>query len=160
VSGQNGGQFKLGLDGLIDYLYSPLDDDVPPGVDARLLRFYEEGHYTFHHTVHRHTPMGEFKPNPHNLRTIMEHTGASAQSTAYVGDSLFKDVPMAQDCGVLDFFAEYGKAQHREEYELLRRVIHWTDADVQRERELYQRPVQASVTLAHGFYEMLNYVLF
>lgn len=76
-----------------------------------------------------------------------------------MGDSLFKDVPMAQDCGVLDFFAEYGKAQHREEYELLRRVTHWTDADVQRERELYQRPVQATITLTRGFSELLEYVI-
>lgn len=52
----------LGLDGLIDYLYSPLDDDVPPGVDVRSLRFYEEGHYTFCHTVHRHTPKGSLSP--------------------------------------------------------------------------------------------------
>ena len=58
-----------------------------------------------------------------------------------------KDVAMAQDAHVLDVFAEYGGVQHREEYELLRLVSHWTDADVQRERQISAREVVPSYSI-------------
>lgn len=57
---------------------------------------------------------------------------------AYLGDSLMKDIAMAQGAGVLDVHAAYGQAQNRPEYDLLRRVTHWTDADVAREAALSQ----------------------
>lgn len=47
-----------------------------------------------------------------------------------------KDVAMAQKVGVVDVHAAYGVVQHRPEYDLLRRVSHWTADDVECERGL------------------------
>ena len=41
---------------------------------------------------------------------------------------------MAQQAGVTDVHALYGASQHKPEYELLRRVTHWTPEMVERER--------------------------
>ncbi|HEX8684644.1 MAG TPA: HAD hydrolase-like protein, partial [Ardenticatenaceae bacterium] len=85
-----------------------------------------------------------------------EEIGASVDQTIYIGDSLMKDVAMAQDAGVTDVYAKYGIAQHREEYELLRRVTHWTQEDVERERAIYAR---ATVTPTHVLEESFAEVL-
>lgn len=87
--------------------------------------------------------------------------GDDRQSTVYVGDSLMKDVAMAQMIGVVDVYAEYGIAQQRHEYELLRRVSHWTPADVERERAISSQPhVKPTYTLEHSFAELLGLFTF
>jgi phosphoglycolate phosphatase len=125
---------KLGLDGLLDYLYSPPDHDLPSAATLEAIRTQPKEAYLFRKTVHRLLPEGEMKPNPEVLADIMEGVGAAPERTIHVGDSLLKDVLMAQQAGVTDVFARFGLAQHRQEYELLRRVSHWTDADIERER--------------------------
>ncbi|NCP11877.1 MAG: HAD hydrolase-like protein [Sphingomonadales bacterium] len=124
---------KLGLDGLIDFLYSPADHSLPAGRSD--LRKYDEASYQFKETVHRFTPEGEVKPNPHILTTIIGELGFTKSETVYVGDNLLKDVFMAQQAGVLDVYAAYGAAQHREEeYDLLKKVTHWTPEMIAREK--------------------------
>lgn len=71
----------------------------------------------------------------------------------YIGDSLMKDIAMAQDAGVLDIHAAYGVAHERSEYELLRRVTHWTDAEVEREKSIH-RNVIATFSLSTSFGEV------
>lgn len=123
---------KLGLDGLIDYLYSPEDHSMPDETPGT--RFYAPESYHFKHTVHRYTPEGEVKPNPDILLQIIADLGVSAAEVVYVGDNLLKDVYMAQKAGVTDAHALYGASQHKREYELLRKVTHWTPEMVERER--------------------------
>lgn len=43
---------------------------------------------------------------------------------------------MAQRAGVLDVLAAYGAAQNREQYKLLKKVTHWSQADVEREKAI------------------------
>jgi phosphoglycolate phosphatase len=75
---------------------------------------------------------------------------------AYLGDSLMKDIVMAQSAGVLDIHAQYGIAQHREGYDLLRRVTHWSDQHVEREKELTRSTqVVPTVVCRDGFEEVL-----
>jgi phosphoglycolate phosphatase len=123
---------KLGLDGLVDYLYSPQDHLVPD--EMRETRFYEPEIYDLKHTIHRFTPEGELKPNPEILTQIIKDLGASNDEVVYVGDNILKDVFMAQQAGVTDVHALYGASQHKPEYELLRKVTHWTPEMVERER--------------------------
>jgi phosphoglycolate phosphatase len=52
-----------------------------------------------------------------------------------------KDVAMAQDAHITDVWAEYGVVQNHEGYPLLRKVSHWTEADVQREKEISNRTI-------------------
>ncbi|SRR6266566_3818204 len=154
---------KLHLDGVLDYVYSPPDHDFPAGISAEDLRTREADRYELKATIHRPTPVGVTKPSPAILNQILSDLGDSggAASVVYVGDSLMKDISMAQEVGTHDAWAKYGVAQQRDEYELLREVTHWTDEDVEREKQIAKRPnVTPSVTLNDGFAELLNHFEF
>jgi phosphoglycolate phosphatase len=153
---------KFELDGLIDFLYSPPDNDFPVGVAVAQLRTRPSEEYELRHTRHRHTPRNVRKPEPAVLRTIIsEIAGGDYASVAYVGDSLMKDVAMAQAVGVADVHARYGVAQDRQEYELLRRVSHWTPEEVHREKMIAsQSDVIPTYTLSDSFAELLDLFTF
>jgi FMN phosphatase YigB (HAD superfamily) len=146
----------LELDGLIDVLYSPAESKHAPEVNLLGIRQYPDEHYLLRETEHRHTPAGHYKPDTEVLKSIVEEFGESMRSTLYVGDSLLKDVAMAQALGVCDAHAAYGVAQSRTEYELLRRVSHWTDEDVARERAMLERPVVKPTVALSEFGDLLD----
>lgn len=151
----------LGLDGVIDRVYSPEDHKIPDNIDIAELRYYEQSYYQLKITEHRYTPPGRLKPDAGILLNIVDDLGVSPEQCVYIGDSLMKDIPMAQDAGVLDALAEYGAAQNRSEYELLRRVSHWTEADVEREKVVLARPsAKPSIVLRKSILEILEYVSF
>jgi phosphoglycolate phosphatase len=124
---------KLGLDGPIDYLYSPEDHSMPDETVGT--RYYEPDSYNFKRTIHHFTPEGEVKPNPEILHEIISDLGARTDQVVYAGDNILKDVFMAQQAGVTDVHALYGASQHKPEYELPRKVTHWTPGMVERERK-------------------------
>lgn len=145
-----------GLDGVIDRLYSAPDHDLPKGVSREHLRTRPEEDYGLNRTEHRHVPKGAVKPNVEILLGILRDCDCPPDEAIYVGDSLMKDIAMAQAAGVRDAFAAYGLVQERPEYELLRRVTHWTDEDVAREKALAEQPdVVPTFTLRNGFEEVL-----
>lgn len=147
---------KLGLDRVIDFLYSPHDHEIPAN-DPAELRKYRPENYLLHKTVHRYTPDRELKPNPDILQSILRDLQAAPEEAIYVGDSLMKDIAMAQEAGVFDVFAEYGAAQHREEYELLRSVTHWSPEDVAREKAIATSgDIKPSFVLKDGFAPVLS----
>ena len=147
---------KLGLDRILDYVYSPPDHELPNGKTANEIRRYPAEYYSLRRTIARNTPKGELKPNPKILLDIVKEIGATLNETIYVGDSLMKDVLMAQRAGVTDVWAKYGLAQNREEYELLRKVTHWTLEDVEREKKLRVEEVKPSVVLENGLGDLLG----
>jgi phosphoglycolate phosphatase-like HAD superfamily hydrolase len=150
---------RLGLDRVIDYLYSPPDHEIPNRLSVDKLRHYPKEHYQLRRTIQRETPRGEFKPNPALLRDILKGVGASADQTVYIGDGLMKDVAMAQQAGVLDVWAKYGASQSRQEYELLRRVSHWSEVDVQREKALLKGiTITPTCVCETSFKELLDHV--
>lgn len=134
---------RFGLDGVIDVLYSPQDHDKPHGLSLNELRRLPDEFYQLQVTRTKHTPAGELKPNPKVLIDILREENVTRDTCVYIGDSLFKDVAMARDVGVLDVHAEYGESQRESEYELLRKVSHWTEEDVIREKEIIEN--------GHGF---------
>lgn len=143
----------LGLDGLLDYLYSTPDHATPDSVD----RWYDQDAYQLSYTVQKFTEEGEHKPNPHILSEIISTVEANPEETIYIGDSLMKDIYMAQQANITDVFAAYGTAQYREAYELLRRVSHWSKADVEREKETYgNMNIKPSYILKENFGEILD----
>lgn len=147
---------KLGLDRIIDYLYSPPDHELPVG-DARDIRKYSDETYVMSKTISRVTPKGELKPNPRLLETIISEIGAVPDEVVYIGDSKMKDIPMAQEAHVLDVWARYGQAQHRQEYELLRKVTHWTAEDVEREKSIMNAAdVRPTIVATESFSEVLS----
>ena len=152
---------KLELDGLIDYLYSPPDHKIPGSLNRQDIRKYSEDTYEFNYTEHRFTPEHELKPSVDVLNSIIADLAVSPNECVYIGDSLMKDIAMAKAVGVLDVHAEYGKAQDREAYELLKEVTHWTDADVAREKAILEgKTVEPSIVLRTSMSEILNKVQF
>ncbi len=151
---------KLGLDGIIDFLYSPKAPDVHEKLDKAKIDYYRK--YNFIYTVPRYTPEGELKPNPHVLKDILNGIGSSPDDVIYIGDSLIKDIGMAQEAGVVDVWAQYGVANHREEYELLKNVTHWTKEDVEREKQITEKNVKPSYSLNRfdEILEMFDFVEF
>jgi FMN phosphatase YigB (HAD superfamily) len=148
---------RLCLDGLLDFLHSPADHNMPEGVTRESIRRYPPEAYDLRVTQHHHTPEGAYKPNPDILRKIISDVGADQHGVIYIGDSEMKDIAMAKDAGVTDVFAAYGAVQHKEQYRLLQDVSHWTDADVQREMEIKKRGrVDATYVLEKHFSEVLN----
>jgi len=123
---------KLDLDGLLDFVYTPPDHALPSGLSRDKIRHHPPQSYALTKTQHRHTPLGELKPNPKLLADIIIETGGKSSESIYIGDSLMKDIAMAQDARVIDVYAKYGTAQYRPEYELLREVTHWTPEAVQK----------------------------
>jgi phosphoglycolate phosphatase-like HAD superfamily hydrolase len=148
----------LELDGLFDYLYSPPDHELPEGTRIENIRRYSAGQYSLQHAQHRTTPEGEKKPNPHILGSLISEVGGTIENTAYVGDSLTKDVAMAQAINVFDMWAKYGESHKRAEYELLRRVTHWTPEAVAAEKAKTAEEVMPTTVLNEGFYEILDHV--
>jgi phosphoglycolate phosphatase-like HAD superfamily hydrolase len=81
-------------------------------------------------------PPEDRKPNPKTLRDICEQLNVDHRFSLYLGDSLVRDVFMAKSAGVVSAWARYGAAVDPELWARLVRVTHWTEADVEREKEL------------------------
>ncbi|MDG0805720.1 HAD family hydrolase [Pectobacterium brasiliense] len=144
---------KLGLDGVLDFLYSPEDHSVPGNKS-------QDQTFLLKETIHLHTPLGETKPNPDILLQIISDIGATPEECVYIGDSEMKDIDMAKLANVSDVFAAYGTNHfggNEEKYDLLRAVTHWTQADVDKEKLIksnYNR-TEPSYTI-QNFSELLN----
>ncbi|GHG62619.1 HAD family hydrolase [Amycolatopsis acidiphila] len=148
---------KTRLDGLLSVLYTSPDHDLPSGVTFEKLRWHPNHEYGLVQTEHRHVPEGTLKPAPSILKKIMCDFDVEPSQAVYVGDSLMKDVAMAQMVGALDVHASYGIAQHAEGYDLLRRVSHWSQGEIEREKQLASQPdVTPTYSLRSGFNELLE----
>ncbi|MFJ5319124.1 HAD family hydrolase [Pectobacterium versatile] len=144
---------KLGLDGVIDILFSPEDHHIPEGVVS-------QEKYRLKETKNRYTPKGEVKPNPKILLDIISSIGAKIENCVYVGDSEMKDIAMAKSVGVDAVFAKYGTTHfinNIQGYDLLRDVTHWTDEDVEREKRIKEenKDIHADYVI-NGFSEILD----
>lgn len=152
---------KLGLDGIIDCLYSSPDHDSPKGVSPEEKRFDPTVDMTLKKTRHRHVHEGILKPNPKVLEDILGEYQVPLHEVLYIGDSLMKDVAMGQAVGVMDAHALYGVASERPAYEQLRRVSHWTQEDVERERLAAPDVTpQPTYVIAKGLDEILEHFTF
>lgn len=147
---------KTGLDGVIDIIYSPKDHSFPKGVSREEMRIGDPTDYNLNTTVHRFTPAEVIKPNAAVLLSILDDLDIDPENAIYLGDSLYKDIVMAQSINVRDVHAAYGnKDLNSPEYDLLKRVTHWSDQQVQEEQEAELRIV-ANYTLENSISEILN----
>jgi len=146
---------KLGLDGVLDFLYSPLDHELPASfLLSGPQRLAESGR--LEKTVHRLLPRKERKPNPRVLLDIIRQVRADKASTIYVGNSLMHDIAMANEAHVKNVYAAYGNAVDPQEYLLLQQVSHWNDDDIEREEALRREHVRPTFTLHQTFSELLS----
>jgi FMN phosphatase YigB (HAD superfamily) len=79
-------------------------------------------------------PSHQSKPNPVVLADIVSRQNCDMHEAAYVGDSLSKDILMAKHAGCFAVWAKYGAHTDAAMYERLIRISHWTEDDIQRER--------------------------
>ncbi|GAA2559305.1 FMN phosphatase YigB (HAD superfamily) [Neomicrococcus aestuarii] len=145
---------KLGLDGVIDVIYSSPDHDFPAGESAESMRTLPDSEYGLKYTEHLNVPQGISKPSPQILEVILKAHSVPGRKTIYIGDSLDRDVAMAHAAGVISVYADYGRNHTKAEYDLLRRVTHWTPSEVERERSSVQ--AAPDYTLTEGLFEILG----
>ena len=100
------------------------------------------------------------KPAPHILRSICRQQKVPTSNTAYIGDSLAKDIVMAKNTGVLAIWARYGTEVSPELYAKLVRVSHWTAEDVEREALLKENAqgIEPDVTV-NSFSEAVDKII-
>jgi histidinol phosphatase-like enzyme len=79
------------------------------------------------------------KPNPRTLIDICSQYSVDPARAVYVGDSLVRDVYMAQRAGVHSAWAKFGTLYNKGLWPQLVRVTHWTEADVERENNLREQ---------------------
>ena len=121
---------KLGLDRYFKHLYtiqsksSSHPDDNKPILESKDLDWVVT------------LPESERKPNPALILDICQREGIAPENTYYIGDSIVKDISMANAAGVNSIWASYGKNIAQANWSLLVRVTHWTDTDVANEENL------------------------
>jgi FMN phosphatase YigB (HAD superfamily) len=81
-------------------------------------------------------PSDETKPDPRVLQDIVLRERTSVGSTAYIGDSLAKDVVMARKAGCFAIWAKYGVSNDTDMYSKLVKISHWSEDDIVREKRL------------------------
>jgi len=100
----------------------------------------------------------QVKPDPDVLLEICRTEGVETSDTAYVGDSVARDILMAKRAGVFAIWAEYGAKHDRSLYADLVRVTHWTPDEVAREERLRAeaRSVRPDYTASSSFLDVLT----
>lgn len=136
---------QLGIEKYFSGLVAPRDHGLPPGVRPEWVRSSDDE--TKYRPLIPHVEAlepGLAKPNPEILLEIVRDFETRPERSVYVGDSLHRDVYMAQLAGVHDIYASYGRSYPREYFTELVEITHWTDEDVARERDLHRISVEPS----------------
>lgn len=127
---------QLGLADYFDELVAT-EDHAIPGAVSEFLSWLPPARFR-QRAVPRHTSLGrdERKPCPAPLQRLVDEHHVEAHEVVFVGDSLTRDIPLAQNAGVHDVYAAYGRSYDAALWERLVAVTHWTQEDVAREQEL------------------------
>lgn len=125
---------RLQLVPLISRLYAPRHtvESEPPGPSPEYLESIPEGYVRLLSAADR-------KPNPATLLDICDELRVPSVNALYIGDSLVRDVYMAQQAGLHNAWARYGSNYDRKLWPMLVRVTHWTADDVAREDQMRER---------------------
>lgn len=127
---------QLGLAGYFDELVAT-EDHVIPDAESDFLSWLPSDRFR-HRAVPYHRSLGrdERKPCPAPFKRLLGEHRVAPHEAAFVGDSLTRDIPLAQAAGVHDLHAAYGRSYDAALWERLVAVTHWTPEDVAREKEL------------------------
>jgi phosphoglycolate phosphatase len=148
---------QLQVEDLFDGLWALADHEFPEGLrhdDLRRILDLERGRAA---ALGHDVSAEELKPEPKVVHEILDAVGVNPEEAVYIGDSLIKDVLVAQRAGVTDIYASYGRAHQREQYRRLVDITHWTDEDVRREQALREHDVEPSF-IAHSFSDVLRII--
>ncbi len=98
----------LKLDHQFDALYTLPGYPLPENVDPEIRKRDAAGHYRSRVPRVEELPPAAEKPSPDGLLRILEDFGLGPDEVLLVGDNVKKGMPVAQACGVLGVWAEYG----------------------------------------------------
>jgi hypothetical protein len=140
---------RLGLDGVLDYLFCPEDHLLPGGLSPDDVRRYPAQHYELKYTKQKYTPKGSKKPDTEVLDAIIDDLKLSKAACVYVGDNLLlasmsviiylKTSPWHSIVELTMRGQSTEQAHKRPEYKLLQEVTHWTPEEVQKEQKIKER---------------------
>ena len=102
----------LDLDGLIDYIYTPIDTGIPESV----YRHYSEEFWEPEKTEIRYLSKDTKKPAPEILEIIIRDFKAKKENVIYIGDKLNKDIYMANKASIDSVHAKYGDLMSNDNY--------------------------------------------
>ena len=117
---------QLRLDLLIDGLCCVPDHAVPDIDTVAAIRRKPAEHYKSALRTIIPLPPGLRKPSPGVLDFIVSALRVDYELCIYAGDSLTKDVAMAQCAGIYDCWAEYGTHVSPLDFATIVRVTNWT----------------------------------
>lgn len=120
---------QLDVDRLFTAIYAPKDHGIPAAFPENMVRRVSLKDVRAR-TEHRPFPRGRRKPDPEILKAIARDLGYPIDRTVYVGDSLSRDVKMAQRAGAIDVWARYGAHEAGEELEFLKSISYWREEDM------------------------------
>lgn len=148
---------RLGIDRYFRHIYCrerPLTSHPDEAAEARWLERYpiDKAVELSHH---------QRKPDPRVLLEICGRENVKTDDTAYVGDSITRDVLLAKGAGTFAIWAKYGTSHQAGLYEQLVRVTHWSRQDVKREERLRNLAIgtNADLILDNRFDELLPALL-
>jgi phosphoglycolate phosphatase len=142
----------LGLDDVIERIYAPRSDGLghPGGVQPEFAEW--------EHRLVIRLPEDHRKPDPRVLLDVCNDFGVATSETLYVGDSISRDIFMANRAGVHSAWAHYGGIYDPTLWQRLVRVTHWSTDDVERERILREQSKSAQPDVELGaFSEVLDH---
>lgn len=148
---------SLGLENYIDGVVALNDHDVPDGINIDDITYLNENIYLPDIKLKEEYSFNVLKPNTKSVYGILNFFNINSSEAVYVGDSLSKDIIMAQKAGIYDVFAEYGRKYNQSNYEQLIEITHWTDEDVTRAIDLSKLNIYPSYTI-QNFKELLGIV--
>ena len=150
----------LGLDGLFDCIYTPLDTGVPNST----FQFNDQNYWEPEQTEIRYLSREIKKPNSEILGIILRDFMVKPENAIYIGDKIDRDIRMANDAGITSVYAKYGSVIDGEKYDLLKTVTHWSEEDVIREQEYKIQHendiIRADYTLEKSYSEIFDFFQF
>jgi FMN phosphatase YigB (HAD superfamily) len=121
---------KLGIKKYFKHLYAP-KDKFHDQLNESTLKWLKE-----HEKTLRLLTKNELKPNPKLLSDICDQEGVKLSEAVYIGDSIVKDISMANEAGISSVWAEYGKQHSPDFWSILVSITHWTTEDVKKEESM------------------------
>jgi FMN phosphatase YigB (HAD superfamily) len=143
---------ELKLDKVIDRIYGPDLDFNSRSSISNVSSSNNTNIFDF-----KKIPLGMSKPNQAILDLILNDYNISRTEAIYIGDSLIRDVSMAKSASVIDVWAKYGDSINRPEYDLLRRVSHWSKQKIDNEKLLSTLEIKPTYCLESSFKDILDF---
>jgi len=144
------------LDGMVDQIYANADHEIPISINIDEVRTKPSDSYKLKHAKLSIVNKEITKPDPFVLYMILNDYNVEPRRTVYVGDSLSKDIKMANKAGVISVYAAYGAPRDQSHYRMLKEVTHWSDDQIVADNSAKTETIIPDYILNSSFSELLE----